>query len=103
MKYLTIQPLNKNVMEKLPYPYIVNLDTGEVLHQNIHKGMPEKFIGFKLPFEPEIKIDLASASILTDEFLSTIPKAYRPVFKFKDSRIAEAQFDHGYTLSIQEV
>lgn len=103
MKCLIIQPRNKDIMEKLPYPYIINTETGEVLHQEIHKENPKRFIGFTLTGEYEIKIDLPSASILSDKFLSTIRgEIYNPVFADKNNCFYTAIFPNGYTLSIKE-
>lgn len=102
MRTLTIQPLNKNVFEKLPYPFIINLDTGEVMYQEFWNGKPKFFIGFTLKGEQEIKMDWVQVSILSDGFLSTIPDNYDPVFSDKDDVYYTHFWINGYTLKIQE-
>lgn len=102
MMTLTIQPLNKNVMEKLPYPFIVDLETGEVLHQELWNGKPKSFVGFTLKGEQEIRMDWTQVSILADDFLNTIPATYDPVFSYSDGIFYSCCSPNGYTLKIQE-
>lgn len=103
MRTLTIQPQIKNVMEKLPYPFIVNLDTGEVLHQELWNGKPKHFIGFTLKGKQEIKMDWTQVSTMTDALLNTIPGSYDPVFSYNDGSFYSCRLPNGYTLKIQEV
>lgn len=102
MRTLTIQPLNKNAMEKLPYPFIVNLETGEVLHQELWNGVPKRFIGFALKGQQEIKLDWTQVSVMADNLLNTIPNIYDPVFSHKDNGFYSCVWSAGYTLKIQE-
>lgn len=102
MRTLTIQPLNKNVMEKLPYPFIVNLEIGEVLHQELWNGKPKYFIGFTLKGKQEIKLDWGQIAVMADNLLNTIPNIYDPVFSYSDGCFYSCCFPNGYTLKVQE-
>lgn len=103
MRILTIQPLNKNVWERLPYPYLVNLEDGKVLRQEIWNGNPARFIGFTLKGEQEIRMDWCQVSILADMFLNTIPESYFPVFSNDKNEWFTLEPLHGYSLNIREV
>ena len=104
MRILIIQPSAKDVNEKLPYPYQIDMATGNVLRQDLWKGNPRALVGFAPKGRNEIHYFLKD---IKKGNLDLIRKTLLPVFAVRPEGENDDQWQtfllpSGFELTIQK-